>query len=76
VASTRHIDVNWGREKLQCHGGKGALSAEREKGEKKRGAEKVQHQIHPRRKPLWTTDWREKGTECRRFFAQCVKLKL
>lgn len=36
MAKTKHIDVNWGREKPQCHSVEGVLSVESEKREKER----------------------------------------
>ena len=43
LADARCVDVNWGREKWQSHGGEETPSVERQKGEKERGVEKVQH---------------------------------
>ena len=39
LAGIRCVDVNWGRERQQCHRGERTLSMKRQKGEKETGVE-------------------------------------
>lgn len=55
------VEVNWGREKLQCHGVKRTHSMRRERG--KRGVERAWFQVQARRKHLPTRDWEVRGIE-------------
>lgn len=72
VTAVRCVDVNWGREKLPCHRSEGILSTGKEKEEQERRVKKMQCQVCTRRKPLQTTDWGVRGTECGRFFVNSV----
>ena len=72
MAGARYGEVNWRRKKSQCHGGKGTLSMERQKGDKEREVERVWFWVHTRGTPLGTTDWGVRGTQCPRFFANSL----
>lgn len=67
-AGVRCLEGNWRREKPPCCGGKGALSVGREKGESeglREGGVVFAHEGN-----LLDQGWGNRGTECRRCFAQ------
>ena len=63
------MEVNWGREKWQCHGGEGTLSMETKGRERDSGTEKTHHRVCIRGKSLWIMDWRARNTERHRVFS-------
>ena len=44
-SGARYVEVNWGREMLPCLGREGTLPIGREKEERKKGVERVWHQV-------------------------------
>lgn len=72
MVGVRHMEVNWGGEKLLPWRGEknfASLSTEREKRKEERGIERVLPQVCTRRKPLPGIDKGVRSTECHRFLA-------
>lgn len=65
MTGERCVEVNWGREKLLCHGGEGALSKGREKGE--RAGLRVQCWVYTRKKTSPDPEPGSRGSEGHRF---------
>lgn len=61
-----------GERKTGCGRGEGTLFAGRGKIEKEKKVERVWHWVHTGRKPLQTTDWGVRRTECCSIFLQRV----